>query len=117
MLGRWCMRVALCLAVAVAGCAAPPGPAPDAAAASAGPTRYRCDQGIGFTVRFEGDSALVDAGAHGQDTLMLDAGGISAQQTVFSNRRLRAHFGLGAGGAQALLQYAQPPLLARCARD
>jgi hypothetical protein len=127
------------LAAALAGCAqSPPSPSvspPGAAAptpavpaaptapggtpssaASAGLPHYKCDQGIEFTVRFFDDTAVVDAGPRGNDVLLRDAGGTTPQQTVFSNARMRAEFGLGADGREALLHYASPALQARCVR-
>jgi len=77
---------------------------------------YRCEQGLQFTVRFVNDTAVLK-GARGDDVLLRDAGGQGAQ-TVYSNPRLRAEFGMGAGGREAALQYLQPPpLVARCVRD
>ena len=78
---------------------------------------YRCEHGIEFTVRFVDDSALLDAGARGYDVLYRDAGGLTTQQQVFSNSRMRAEFGLGASGREALLRYPLLPLVARCVRD
>lgn len=79
--------------------------------------RYRCDPGFAVTVRFADDSAVVDAGPRGNDVLLRDAGGSTPQQTVYSNARLRAEFGLGESGREAMLRYAQPPLAAHCVRD
>lgn len=79
--------------------------------------RYRCEHGIEFTVRFVDDSALLDAGARGYDVLYRDAGGVTPQQQVFSNPRMRAEFGLGATQREALLRYPLLPLVARCVRD
>ncbi|MDP3761290.1 MAG: hypothetical protein Q8R01_12325 [Ramlibacter sp.] len=93
----------------------PPGAAPAAPQASA--TRYRCDQGIAFAVRFTDDTALVDAGPRGSDVLLRDAGGATPQQTVYSNARMRAEFGLGASGREAMLRYASPPLAAHCIQE
>ena len=77
---------------------------------------YQCDQGLQFTVRFVNNTAVLK-GARGDDVLLRDAGG-QGGQTVYSNPRLRAEFGLGAGGREAALQYlVQPPLVARCVRD
>ncbi|HSV78103.1 MAG TPA: hypothetical protein VLK85_02715 [Ramlibacter sp.] len=118
----------------MAGCASPPAAPPVAKPASAAAVpesepqaaaaatatsvpHYRCDQGIAFSVHFESDSALLDAGARGRDTLLRDAGGLTPQQVVYSSRRLRAEFGLGSGGAEALLQFLEPPLVAHCRRD
>ncbi|MBG9388849.1 hypothetical protein [Caenimonas aquaedulcis] len=124
------------LLIALAACAPnPPRPASPAAPAAAGPAasapaapaavappvasnaaHYRCDQGIEFSVRFADDSATVEAGARGTDVLLRDAGGTTPQQTVYSNTRMRAEFGLGAAGNEAMLHYASPALQARCAR-
>ncbi len=91
-------------------------PGPSTKVESAAP-HYRCDNGTEFTVRFADDSAIVDAGARGREELPRDAGGVTPQQTVYSNERMRAEFGLGVSGREALLRYAQPPLLAHCVRD
>jgi len=76
---------------------------------------YRCEQGLRFTVRFVNDTAVLK-GARGDDVLLRDAGG-QGTQTVYSNPRLRAEFGAGAGGREAVLQYLKQPLVARCVRD
>ena len=96
--------------------AADPGSTPSGSRGGAVP-HYRCDQGVEFTVRFEDDTAIVDAGPRGNDVLLRDAGGATPQQTVYSNPRMRAEFGLGAAGRDALLHYAQPPLSVHCLRD
>jgi hypothetical protein len=49
--------------------------------------------------------------------LYRDAGGTTPQQTVYANPRLRAEFGLGATGREAILHYPLLPLTARCVRD
>lgn len=77
---------------------------------------YRCENGISFSVRFVDDSAIVE-GSRGHDVLYRDAGGQTAQQQVFSNPRMRAEFGLGPTGREAILRYPLLPLVARCARD
>jgi len=110
-------RMASCLllagAAALAGCAGLTGGGPPATAST---PVYRCDQGLKFTVRFVNDTAVLK-GARGDDVLLRDAGGQGAQ-TVYSNARLRAEFGVGEGGREAVLQYLQPPpLVARCVRD
>ena len=97
------------------GCATTPGTLP--ASLSGQLPRYRCDQGIEFTVRFADDTAVLDAGARGNDVLLRDAGGTTPQQTVYSNPRMRAEFGLGTSGREALLRYAQPPLSAHCMQN
>lgn len=112
------------------GCApAPPAPSPaptpvggpaaepPAVSPNASLQRYRCDQNFDFTVRFTDDSAVIDAGARGNDVLLRDAGGVTPQQTVYSNPRVRAEFGLGAAGREAILRYLSPQLVANCVRD
>jgi hypothetical protein len=94
----------------------PGAPAPTAAHPHPVP-HYRCDNAIDFTVRFGDDTATVEAGARGSEVLLRDAGGMTPQQTVYSNPRLRAEFGLGATGREAILRYVSPPLVAQCARD
>lgn len=107
------------LALGLGGCAAPRPPAasPAAAAPAAAGARYRCDQAIAFTVRFTDDTAVLDAGPRGSEVLLRDAGGATPQQTVYSNTRMRAEFGLGAGGREAMLHYATPPLAAHCVQE
>ena len=78
--------------------------------------RYRCEQGIEFSVKFVDDSALID-GSRGYDVLLRDAGGQGEGQTVYSNAVVRAEFGLGAGGREAVLRYPVLPLVVRCVRD
>ena len=79
--------------------------------------RYRCEHDIAFMVRFVDDTALLDAGPRGYDLLYRDAGGLTAQQPVYANPRVRAEFGLGAGGNEAILRYLLLPLVVRCVRD
>ncbi|MDI1338543.1 hypothetical protein [Polaromonas sp.] len=92
------------------------------ACASTGPaaSRYRCEHGIDFSVRFVNDSALIESSRTAgvpSDVLFRDAGGQGALQTVYSNTRMRAEFGLGSGGREAVLRYPLLPLVARCVRD
>jgi hypothetical protein len=75
---------------------------------------YRCDDGTQFTVNFAEDMAIVDAGKRGSELLLRDAGGITPQQVVYSNVRLRAEFGLGADGREAVLHYLSPSLEMHC---
>ena len=75
---------------------------------------YRCEQDLQFTVRFVDDTAVLK-GARGDDILLRDAGG-QGTQTVYSNPRMRAEFGLGASGREAVLYYPLLPLV-RCLRD
>ena len=98
------------MAAALAGCAGMGG-GPSASDLS----RYRCDGGLQFTVRFADGSAILK-GARGDDVLLRDAGGQGAQ-TVYSNPRMRAEFGLGAGGREAVLHYPVAPLATRCVRE
>ena len=77
---------------------------------------YRCEYDIAFTVRFVDDTAILD-GSRGHDVLYRDAGGQTPQQQFFSNPRMRAEFGLGTSGREAILRYPLLPLVARCARD
>jgi hypothetical protein len=115
-------------AAALSGCTAVQQPASDTRpaidtgpATGSGPAapaaRYRCEHDIEFTVRFVDDSAVVDSGPRGNDVLLRDAGGTTPQQTVYSNPRMRAEFGLGASGREAILRYALLPLVAHCVRD
>ena len=76
---------------------------------------YRCDGGMEFTVRFTDGTAILK-GARGDDVLLRDAGGQGAQ-TVYSNPRMRAEFGLGASGREAVLHYPVAPLATRCVRE
>ena len=90
----------------------------------AGPV-YRCEHGIAFTVKFADNTAVLSgastpsgsSGAGDQDVLLRDAGGQGAQQAFYSNPRMRAEFGLGASGSEAVLRYPLLPLVARCMRD
>ena len=90
----------------------------------AGPM-YRCEHGIAFTVKFADNTAVLtgartpsgNSGAGDQDVLLRDAGGQGAQQVFYSNPRMRAEFGLGASGREAVLRYPLLPLVARCVRD
>lgn len=84
---------------------------------AAGLTRYRCDQGVEFTVRFIDDTAVLDSAARGHELLLRDAGGLTPQQTVYSNSRLRAEFGLGGAGREATLRYLAPALVAHCSSN
>lgn len=93
---------------ALAGCTGP-------ALAPAAPV-YHCEHGITFTARFIDDTAILD-GARGRDVLYRDAGGASPTQAFYSNPRMKAEFGLGATGREAIVRYPLLPLAARCARD
>lgn len=78
--------------------------------------RYRCEHGVDFSVRFVDDSALIGS-SRDSDVLFRDAGGQGPAQPVYSNTRMRAEFGLGPGGREAVVHYPLLPLMARCVRD
>ena len=78
--------------------------------------RYRCENDIAFTVRFADDSASINSN-RGYELLYRTAGGLTPSQTVYSNPRMRAEFGLGTGGKEAILRYLLQPVVVRCARD
>ena len=112
----------------LAGCAGT-GTGTGAAISSAGSAPfYQCEHGITFTVKFADNTALLSGvrmpssstgspGARNQDLLLRDAGGQGAQQAFYSNPRMRAEFGLGASGREAILRYPLLPLVVRCLRD
>ncbi|MEO7399465.1 MAG: hypothetical protein ABIV07_01650 [Polaromonas sp.] len=102
-----CILISLVALGALAGCAG--------RGDATGLPHYQCEHGIEFTARFVDDTAVLD-GTRGNDLLYRDAGGQGAQ-TVYSNPRLRAEFGLGARGREAVLHYLLLPLEARCVRD
>lgn len=77
---------------------------------------YRCEAGVEFTARFIDNTAVLD-GSRGYDLLYRDAGGMGEQQSVYSNPRMRAEFGLGPGGREAILRYPLLPLVLRCVRN
>lgn len=85
-------------------------------ATPSGQQSWRCEHGIEFRVRFVDDSAALE-GTRANEVLFRDAGGQGPQQTVYSNAKMRAEFGLGANGREALLSYPALPLKARCVRD
>lgn len=101
-------KLYLLAAAALAGCAGTSAPS--------GQQSYRCEHGIDFRVRFIDDSAVLE-GARANEVLFRDAGGQGPQQSVYSNAKMRAEFGLGASGREALLKYPPLPLTARCVRD
>jgi hypothetical protein len=84
--------------------------------APSGEQSWRCEHGIDFRVRFVDDSALLE-GTRANEVLFRDAGGQGPRQSVYSNATMRAEFGLGAQGREALLTYPALPLKARCVRD
>jgi len=98
------------------GAVSPSGP-PTAESTVGAPPRYRCDQGMAFTVRFADGTATIDAGPRGTETLLRDAGGLTPQQTVYSSTRMRAAFGLGPEGRGAKLNFLAPALEVTCFRE
>lgn len=108
-----------------AACAAvdPPAaaPTPVPAAASAQPivspsvavavqgVRYACDNGLTLRARFEDGTVTLAGLPQGDELLLRDAGGVTPEQTVWSNERLRAEFGLPPAGEGAALHLLQPP--------
>ena len=127
----WHARVTtLMLGGMLAGCAGTgTGTGTGAAISSAGSAPfYQCEHGITFTVKFADNTALLSGvrmpssstgspGARNQDLLLRDAGGQGVQQAFYSNPRMRAEFGLGASGREAILRYPLRPLVVRCLRD
>ena len=77
---------------------------------------YRCDQGEVFNVTF-GNNAAVLTGPRGRQELLRDAGGLTPQQTVYSNAGIRAEFGLGVDGREAVLRLAKPAAVLRCVQE
>ena len=131
----WLPRVAtLLLCGVLASCAAPgtgPGAVSGAAIDSSGSSGsasrdpvYRCEHGIVFTAKFADNTAFLSgvrapssqSSVRDQDLLLRDAGG-QGSQTFYSNPRMRAEFGLGASGREAILRYPLLPLVVRCLRD
>ena len=107
---------------------APPPPAPAAVYTPAPPPaipapavaelpRYRCEDGIEFTVRFGEGTAELDIAGKGRQTLLRDAGGVTPQQTVYSSTKLKALFGLDPSGRGAKVNFVSPPIEVRCTRD
>ncbi|MBC7547617.1 MAG: hypothetical protein H7224_03100 [Polaromonas sp.] len=82
---------------------------------SAPAVAYRCAQADGFQVTFGVDSAVL-TGPRGRQELLRDAGGLTPQQTVYSNAVLRVEFGLGPEGRGAVLQTVKPAAMLRCVR-
>lgn len=104
----------MAVVMALAGSAALAGCAGMSRGGLAGTPLYRCDHGLQFTVEFVDDTAVLK-GARGDDVLLRDAGGEGAQ-TVYSNPRMRAEFGLGRG-QEAVLHYLVRPQVLHCRRD
>ena len=94
----------------------PVAPVPEAGTASWTTSQtYRCEQGEGFQVIFGMDSAVL-TGPRGRQELLRDAGGLTPAQTVYSNAVMRAEFGLGPEGREAVLRTLKPSAVLRCVR-
>ena len=106
----------LLLCSVLAGCAGSSGNSGRSSTGQVNPAQYRCENAVEFSARFIDDTAVLD-GSRGYDLLYRDAGGQGALQSVYSNPRLRAEFGLGATGREAILRYPLLPLVLRCVRD
>ena len=74
---------------------------------------YKCDHAVTFSVRFADDTAVLD-GTRGHELLYRDAGGQGELQSVYTNPLLRAEFGLGASGKEAILRDLVQPLVLHC---
>ena len=74
---------------------------------------YKCDHGVTFSVKFADDTAVLD-GTRGHELLYRDAGGQGELQSVYSNPLLRAEFGLGTSGREAILRDLVQPLVLHC---
>ena len=82
--------------------------------------RYRCENGVAFTVRFSVNAAEGSATINsnrGYEVLYRDAGSVTAGQTVYRNPRMRAEFGMGPAGNQATLRYLLQPVALHCVRE
>ena len=78
---------------------------------------FDCEDRSSFVARFEGDAARIERDSRPPEQLLRDAGGTAPQQSVWSNDRLRAEFGLGGRADEALLHPLSPPQPAlRCRR-
>lgn len=98
------------LALLLTACASSPAPSTPGSGVV-----YRCEQTEGFQVTFGKDSAVL-TGPHGRQELLRDAGGLTPQQTVYSNAGVRAEFGLGPEGREAVLRTLKPSTVLRCVR-
>ena len=70
---------------------------------------YACDNALTLHARFREDTLTLSGLGQGEETLLRDAGGVTPEQTVWSNDRVRAEFGLPPGGEGAVLHLLQPP--------
>ncbi len=87
-------------------------------AAEPGIIRLHCDDGLALRLRVLHDEVLVDGLPGGREVLLRDAGGVTPQQSVYANERVRAEFGLGAQASEAVVHLLQPqPRDLHCARE
>lgn len=91
--------------LAAAGCAGPPAGVPL--------PFYRCEHQIEFTLRVDGQTAVVDL-RPGREVLWRDD---SATGLSYSNPRMKLELGQGDRAREALLRLPNKPLAARCARE
>ena len=81
---------------------------------------YRCENDVAFTVKFSNDSATINSN-RGYEVLYptkgINNGGLPSSQTTYNNTRMRAEFGLGSTGNEAILRYLLQPIVVRCSRD
>jgi hypothetical protein len=101
----------LCVAL-LSACA----PMPNAAEPAA--PHYRCELGIEFTARFQGESVALDT-TRGYELLFGDAKPLPdpPKPNEYRNPRMSAEFQLGKEGNEALLRYPLLPLVVRCVKD
>ena len=105
----------LILCALLAGCAMDTNP-PKTAAVDPDLGLYRCENDVAFTVKFANDSATINSN-RGYEVLYRTAGGLTPTQTVYINPRMRAEFGLGNTGKEAILRYLLQPVVVRCAKE
>ncbi|MES2508877.1 MAG: hypothetical protein V4625_03065 [Pseudomonadota bacterium] len=76
---------------------------------------YLCEAGFEFRARFIDDSVVIDSSGS-RDVLFRDAGG-TGQQAFYGNARMKAEFGMGSSGREAIVRYPLLPLALRCVRQ
>lgn len=101
-------RIAAVLSASLLTACAGPGNQPEA-------PFYRCEAGVDFRARFI-DNSVALTGSRGHEVLYRDAGG-TGDQVFYSNPRMKAEFGLGPSGREAILRYLLVPLVVRCVRE
>ena len=101
-------RIAAVLSASLLTACAGPGNQPEA-------PFYRCEAGVDFRARFI-DNSVALTGSRGHEVLYRDAGG-TGEQAFYSNPRMKAEFGLGPTGREAILRYPLVPLVVRCVRE